>query len=372
MAGTIMKFVITRESILQPLQKVSGVVERKQTLPILSHVLLRVNHSTLTLMGTDMEVELSSHVLLEGQFIQGETTVSGRKLLDICRSFASHAEITFVLEKQQLVLTSGRGKYVLATLPANEFPSAEEEKPLAECEIESTVLKRLLEHTYFAMAQQDVRYYLNGVLWEFSEDKFVVVATDGHRLAFSSNLIKQNINKKTRVIVPRKTITELMRLLDKESESLTLTFSDNHLKIIGENFQLISKLIDSSFPDYRRLLPQRGDKVCSINRDNFRQVLNRVAILCHEQLHSARLTFAENCVKVSSYNPEQDAAEEELEAQYQGEGVSLGVNIHYLLDCLNVINQENIKMTLVNTEEPLLIEGVEDDGSLYVIMPVKL
>jgi DNA polymerase III subunit beta len=368
-----MEFTITRESILLPLQKVCGVVERKQALPILSHVLLRVQHSMMTLVGTDMEVELSAQTPVEKQITEGETTVPGRKLLDICRMFAPQAEITFRLEQQQLKMRSGRGRYVLSTLPASDFPSTAGEKPHTECGVEGSALKRLLEQTQFAMAQQDVRFYLNGILWEFFNQSLTIVATDGHRLALSSRIIHQKIDEKKQIIVPRKTITELMRLLDNGDEQLSVHISENHIQVKSDDFQLISKLIDASFPDYRRLLPQRGDKVCLVHRESLRQTLNRVAILCHEQQQSANLIFEKHVLKMSSYNPGHDLAEEELEIDYQGgDGLSFGVNIHYILDCLAVICQDYIKITLVNNEEPLLIEGKDDEGSLYVVMPVKL
>lgn len=368
-----MEFTVTKESILQPLQKVCGVVERKQALPILSHVLLSVQNSVITLIGTDMEVELSAEAPVENQVMEGRTTVPGRKLLDICRTFDAHAEITFRLERDQLTMRSGRGRYTLSTLPAEEFPNTEDEVAQVECELEEAVLKRLLEQTQFAMAQQHVRVYLNGILWEFSGQELTVVATDGHRLALSSQMITQNKHEKKQIIVPRKTITELMRLLSGGDELLTVTMSENHIRLQGEDFQLISKLIDASFPDYRRLLPQRGDKTCIINREQLRQVLSRVAILCHEQQHSASLAFSNNLLKINSYNPGQDLAEEELEVTYSGETLSFGVNIHYVLDCLAVIDQDNIKITLTNSEEPLLIEGDEQiHGGVYVIMPIKL
>ena len=256
-----MHFVISREALLKPLQMVSGVVERRQTLPVLSNVLMVLDGSELSLTGTDLEVELIGRVPVDQAHEAGAVTVPARKLLDICKSLADDANVEFSLSDNKLTLKSGRSRYTLTTLPASEFPSVDEEPDTFSLSISQAKLHELLESTSFAMAQQDVRYYLNGMLFEVAPDFLRVVATDGHRLAMETLNMDNPINDVQQLILPRKGILELSRLLGDEQGEITLTFGQNHIRAKVPAVTFTSKLVDGKFPDYNRVLPKGGNKV---------------------------------------------------------------------------------------------------------------
>lgn len=367
-----MQFEISREALIRPLQLVAGVVERRQTLPVLSNVLLVLEKDQLSLTGTDLEVELIGRVGVQSAASEGEVTVPARKLMDICKSLPDEAMLKFDLDEGKLIIRSGRSRFQLSTLPSSDFPSVEESKGTLEFKVDQQVLKRMLDSTSFAMAQQDVRYYLNGMLFEVSADYLRVVATDGHRLAMHTEKVQTPASAASQVIVPRKGILELARLLGEEQDQVSVTLGTNHIRVLTDHFTFTSKLVDGKFPDYDRVLPKGGDKVILANRQDLRQALSRTAILSNEKFRGIRLLLSKGEIKILANNPEQEEAEEIVSVDYKGDGLEIGFNVSYLIDVLTVLDSEKVTVTLSDPNSSALIEASEEDGSLYVVMPMRL
>ena len=367
-----MKFTINREALLKPLQLVAGVVERRQTLPVLSNVLMVVDGEHLSLTGTDLEVELVGRVHLENVSEAGEITVPARKLMDICKSLSENTLIEVYQDDQRVKLKAGRSRFTLSTLPANEFPSIDEEVGSLTFTIGQSRLRRLIDRTGFAMAQQDVRYYLNGMLLEVSQNCLRSVATDGHRLAMCAIDADINQSEKHQVIVPRKGILEMARLLTEGDEMVHITLGANHIRAKTGDFTFTSKLVDGKFPDYERVLPRGGDKIIIGDRQELRQAFQRASILSNEKYRGIRLILSEGLLKVMANNPEQEEAEEELSMAYSGEHMEVGFNVSYLLDVLSVISGESVKITLSDPNSSALLEESESGDSTYVVMPMRL
>ncbi len=368
-----MKLNIKRETLLHPLQMVIGVVERKQTLPILSNVLINTNNDQLTITGTDLEVELVGISALDSSSDEASLTLPGRKLMDICKALPDDAPIELYQDKQRMVLKSGRSKFVLSTLPPKDFPNVEEHEGQLSFSVAQNKLKHALQQTAFSMAQQDVRYYLNGMLWEVGACTLKTVATDGHRLA--SNLIDAKIDKnhKIQVIVPRKGVLELMRLLEDTETPVDVTLGNNHIRVSGSNYVFTSKLIDGRFPDYERVIPKKGDKILLLNRNELKLALQRTAILCNEKFHGVRFELTKGLLRLVANNPEQEAAEEEIVLDYDGENLDIGFNVNYLLDILNCLQQEHVRITLSDAGSSIRIEDPDKQGdSIFVAMPMRL
>jgi DNA polymerase-3 subunit beta len=368
-----MKFVISREALLRPLNLAAGVVERRQTLPILANVLLVLNGQRLSITGTDLEVELVGHVDLEqAPDSQGEITVPARKLVDICKSLPDGSKLEFALDDQRLVIRSGRSRFTLSTLPAVDFPNVENSPGSIELQLKQADLKRLIERTSFAMAQQDVRYYLNGMLWEVRSGYLRAVATDGHRLAMCTLQSEINVDDGLQVILPRKGVIELSRLLMDEDGTVAVVIGTNHFRANTGLFQFTSKLVDGKFPDYERVLPRAATKVIYGNREELRQAFSRTSILSNEKYRGIRMNLSAGTLRILANNPEQEEAEEEVPVDYQGEGLEIGFNVSYLLDVLGVLNDRTVKMSLADANSSVLLEETEGGDSVYVVMPMRL
>lgn len=368
-----MKFVISRESLLKPLNLVAGVVERRQTLPILSNVLLSLDGNRLSITGTDLEVELVGRVELEqAPESGGDITVPARKLVDICKSLPESSDIEFSVEDQRLIIRSGRSRFSLSTLNANDFPNVEESPGAQEFVVKQGDLKRLIDRTSFAMAQQDVRYYLNGMLWEVQPGQLRVVATDGHRLAVCTLQAEINVNDKAQVILPRKGVIELARLLFDENEDVQVVIGSNHIRATTPEFTFTSKLVDGKFPDYERVLPKNSNKSVFGSRDELRQAFSRAAILSNEKYRGVRLILTDANLQIMANNPEQEEAEEAVSVEYQGESLEIGFNVSYLLDVLSVLSGSSVKMSLSDANSSALLEEAEESDSMYVVMPMRL
>jgi DNA polymerase-3 subunit beta len=366
-----MKFTTTREPFLKPLQMVAGVVERRQTLPILSNVLVKVENGQVIITGTDLEVELVTRIGLETSS-DGEVTVPARKLVDIFRELPDATDIDVELAEQKLHIKCGRFRSSLATLPAEEFPSVDRSDIAREISLPAALLKKLIDRTSFAMAQQDVRYFLNGMLLEVDEEGIRAVATDGHRLAMCSTTIDTGGETGQQVIVPRKGVIELQRLVGETEGDINITFGTNHLSAQTDSFSLMTKLVDGKFPDYQRVIPKNGDKVAIADRLELRHALNRTAILSNEKFRGIRFALESGNVQLSANNPEQEEAEETVSVDYQGESLEVGFNVGYLLDVLAVLESDQVKITLCDANSSALVEDPGNDGSIYVVMPMKL
>lgn len=369
-----MKFSIKREELLQPLQIVKGVVETRQTLPLLSNVLIQLHEGKLSLTGSDLEVELKGHIPVEAVAEPLAITVSARKLFDLCRMLPEGADLNFKVEEQRVVVKSGRSTYNLATLPAKDYPLFEDLPGQCEFEIPQNDLRYLIEHSHFAIAQQDVRYYLNGMLLDLGSSYLRGVATDGHRLAMSQTDLSFT-GDSISVIVPRKAIYELLRLLENNDEKIAIVLTGNQIAVKGKQFSLTSKLIDGRFPDYNRVLPAGGDKIVEIDRDILKQTLSRVAILSNEKYRGVCLQLRSNQVTVIANNPEQEEAREELVIEYQGGDLDIGFNVNYLLDVVNTMSPGLVRFTLTDTNSGIKVEEVAQKAgakSVYVVMPMRL
>lgn len=369
-----MKLNLQRETLLKPLQQVIGVVERKQTLPILSNVLLNTIGDKLSVTGTDLEVQLIGQTQIEqGDLQAAKITLPGRKLVDICKALPENAPIELYQEKERMILKSGRSRFTLATLPAEDFPSIEEHESQMSFALPQRDLYYLLQRTSFAMAQQDVRYYLNGMLLEISKSSLRTVATDGHRLAY--NIIDAQIKETHRlqVILPRKGVLELTRLLSDNDNDLRIMISNTHIRIATDEFTFTSKLIEGRFPDYERVIPKNCDKSITIDRDILKNALLRAAILCNEKFHGVRFEFRKNLLRILANNPEQEVAEEELNIDYESEDLDIGFNVTYLLDILNILKPGNINLAFSDSNTSMRLEEPESKGdSIFVIMPMRL
>ncbi|HET9679861.1 MAG TPA: DNA polymerase III subunit beta, partial [Gammaproteobacteria bacterium] len=310
-----MKFQVQRETFLKPIQAVTGVVERRQTMPILSNLLLSLNDGNLAVTATDLEVELQSTVALDGGE-SGDITVPGRKLLDICKALPDNAQLDISYDKNRLTVRSGKSRFTLSTLPAAEFPLVEDINTQVRFSAPQNVLKRLLDKTQFAMAQQDVRYYLNGLLLELRDKGWRAVATDGHRMALTDAEL-DGVEAGMQIIVPRKGVLELQRLLSDSDDPVDIEIGSNHIRVRLAGQQFTSKLIDGRFPEYERVIPAHSDKLLQPARQGLREALQRTAILSNEKYRGVRLALSNGTLKLQAHNPEQEEAEEEIALEYQ-------------------------------------------------------
>jgi len=368
-----MKFVISREALLKPLNLVAGVVERRQTLPILSNVLLVLDGKQLSITGTDLEVELVGRAQLDKKpGSDGEVTVPAKKLADICKSLPEGCEIEISQDDQRLIVRSGRSRFTLSTLATTDFPAVEDNPDGTGFSIKQGDLKRLIDRTSFAMAQQDVRYYLNGMLWEIDAGQFRVVATDGHRLAICTLPTTIGSADKAQVILPRKGVMELAKLMMNESEEVQIVIGSNHIRATTTDFTFTSKLVDGKFPDYERVLPRSSNKTVFGSRNDLRQAFSRASILSNEKYRGIRLLLSTGTVQIIANNPEQEEAEETVSVDYEGDSLEIGFNVSYLLDVLSVLSGDTVKISLSDGNSSALLEESVESDSLYVVMPMRL
>jgi len=364
-----MKFTAEREDLLAALQAAIGVVERRQTMPILANVLLGAKEGRVAVTATDLEVELVAHAAVKIA-AEGATTVPGRKLLDICRSLPEKATIHFAQEGDRAVIRAGKSRFTLSTLPAGEFPVVEEMNVQQTMEVPQADLKRLLDRTHFSMAQQDVRYYLNGMLLESDGKMLRTVATDGHRLALCEIDLPSK-GKGQQIIVPRKGVLELQRLLGSDG-SLELTVGTNHIRVQIGDIRFTSKLIDGRFPEYGRVIPASPPRVVTADREVLRGALQRTSILSNEKYRGIRLSLKGSALTVQAHNPEQEEAEEEVEVQYDGEDLEVGFNVNYLMDAIAAIEGSEVEIGLSDGNSSCLIKAPGSTGCRYVVMPMRL
>ena len=365
-----MKLTAAREELLVPLQSVIGVVERRQTMPVLANVLLAARDNKLSVTGTDLEVELVATCAVSVQQ-PGDITVPGRKLLDIFRSLPEKVSIMLSTEGERVSVRAGRSRFTLSSLPASEFPLVEEINAQQTLTMPQGEFRRLIDKTHFAMAQQDVRYYLNGLLLETDGKALRAVATDGHRLALCETELSGKARTSQQVIVPRKGVLELQRILGTEN-NIELAVGTNHVRAqIGE-IRFTSKLIDGRFPEYARVIPSNPPKTVEADRENLRQALQRTAILSNEKYRGIRLTARPDLLTLQAHNPEQEEAEDQVEVSYKGEEVEIGFNVNYLLDALSAIEGDKVQIGLTDSNSSCLIHAPGTMHTRYVVMPMRL
>jgi DNA polymerase-3 subunit beta len=365
-----MKISIERDVLLKPLQQVIGAVEKRNTMPALANILIKADANQVQFTATDLEIELQSTI--EHPVEQaGETTLPARKLMDICKALPEGAQIEISVDDSKAVVKSGRSRFSLVSLPASDFPVLEEITSSKQFSLSQNLLKGLIDKTAFAMAHQDVRYYLNGLMLEVSANTVRSVATDGHRLALSETTADIDTESAQQVIVPRKGVHELSRLLDEEGDA-NVQISANHIRVSMDGLRFTSKLIDGRFPDYDRVLPKGGDKELIIDRDTLRQALGRASILSNEKYRGIRLLIEPGKMSIQAHNPEQEEAEDEIEINYQGDTLEIGFNVNYLIDVLNTLKQDTVLITLKDSNSSALIQNDQSGLDKYVVMPMRL
>lgn len=366
-----MRFEIERDELLKPLQAVIGVVERRQTLPVLANVLIVADDNWLSMTATDLEVELVARVpatVTQG----GRATLPARKLMDIVRNLPADALIRISLEQDRALVQAGRSRFTLATLPASDFPTVDEVGEAQPLMVPQQQLRVLIEKTHFTMALQDVRYYLNGLLLEVEPNRLRAVATDGHRLAVAELETSVALSSGKQVIVPRKGVQELLRLLDASEDPVQVELGSNHIRISLADIRFTSKLIDGRFPDYQRVIPADGGQVLQADREMLRQALVRASILSNEKYRGVRFLVDAERLRIQSNNPEQEEAEEELAVSYPGTPLEVGFNASYVLDAIGAIEEDVVEILLVDANSSCLIRGQGNHHARYVVMPMRL
>lgn len=361
-----------RDTLLAPLQSVSGIVERRHTLPILSNVLLEKKGNQLTLLATDIEIQITTTAICEGGDGDGAVTVGARKLQDILRSLPDSTEITVNLEDKRLQIKGGKSRFNLQTLPADDFPRMTlSEGETRHFSLSQKAFRQLLAKTQYAMAAQDVRYYLNGLLLQVDGRELRAVATDGHRLAFASVELETELPRQE-MILPRKTVLELNRLLVDTDDALNISLAPSQVRFSFGNIVLVSKLIDGKFPDYERVIPPSLRNHMSVSRQLLVQAMQRAAILTNEKFRGVRVVLGENSLRLIAANAEQEEAQEEIEVQYAGDAIDVGFNVGYLLDVLNNVHAEEIQWSFNDANSSALISVPGNDRFKYVVMPMRI
>ena len=364
---------ISRDALLKPLQVVTGIVEKRHTLPILSNVLLEKKDGQLDLIATDLEIQISTSCEAAGSAKEDQSlTVSARKLQDILRSLPEEAEVVLDAQANRVQLKAGKSRFNLQTLPAADFPMlGDAGAPLAQVQLPQKALRELLSLAQFAMAQQDIRYYLNGMLVVLEGDEMKVVATDGHRLSYASGRVEQ-AQEKREVILPRKAVLELSRLLADTDEPVNIQIYAGQVRFRFGNVDMVTKLIDGKFPDYTRVIPANYQKHITLTRTELLQALQRAAILSNEKFRGVRWMLTANALRISCTNNEQEEAQEELEVDYSGDALDVGFNITYLLDVLNHVHAERIDCAFGDANSSMLVTLPDNPDYRYVVMPMRI
>ncbi len=369
-----MRINITRETLLEPLLKVIGVVEQKQALPILSNVLLEITGSKLSVTATDLEVELigQSNLLIPQESNQ-KITLPAKKLADITKALPENSVIQLYKLKEQMIVQSGKSRFALSTLSPADFPEMDKIKPVVSFTIEQNKLSQMLQRTLFAMSQDDVRFYLNGVLLEISEDSIRSIATDGHRLAVNSITAKNNSASMIQAIIPKKAALQLTKILHANTGSVDISVGNSFLRAVSNEYVFTTRLVDGRYPEYNRVIPKNTTKEITMQTYDFKRALQRIVILSNERFRGIRLEFKPDSLKITASNPEHEEAEEELQTDYKGTNLNIAFNASYLLDNINIFKTDQIKLHLSDENSPMIIEEVgSKHDSTFVIMPLRL
>jgi DNA polymerase III subunit beta len=361
-----------RDELLGPLSAVSGIIERRHTLPILSNVLLECGVGVVSFLATDIEIQITSSATLEGSGESRSVTVGARKLVDILRALPESAQVTLQQQDKRLLVKAGKSRFVLQTLPAEDFPRlAKPAGDVARFSLQQKALRRLLGLVQYSMAQQDIRYYLNGLLMVVEDKTLKLIATDGHRLAFASMALESNLPRQE-VIVPRKTVLELAKLLSDSDAEVRIELSSSQASFSFGAVDLVSKLIDGKFPDYTRVIPVGHKNRLSIERDGLRQALMRAAILSNEKFRGVRWVLTDGSLKIVSSNNEQEEAEETLDVAYKGDALDIGFNVNYLLDVLNNVTASEVECRFGDAASSALLSFPSEADFKYVVMPMRI
>ena len=367
-----MDFYILKEEIVKSLNLTLGVVEKRQTLPILSNVLIEVDESSLKLTATDLESEISTTSTISNFKSGGKTTAPARKLSDLCRLLPDMAEIHFFLDGDNLKIESGSGKYNLSTLPSDDFPVFEFEDSQGQINISSENLKTIIMKTSFAMGNQDWRHYLNGLFISIDDKNITSVATDAHRLALASSTLNEASMETTDGIVPRKSINEIGKLVGDNSENVLIKISQSSILVEAAGTKFVSKLIEGKFPDYEQVIPTGESSLLVIDRKNFSDSLSRVSVLSSEKYKGVRIITKKNSLNISANNPEKEQGEEVVACEYSGEEIDIAFNVNYLQEILSTIDSEKIEINFFGSEKSCLITDPNSENLKYVVMPLLI
>ena len=370
----------TRDAILKPLQQVAGIVEKRHTLPILSNILITKQGPKVSFISTDIEMQITASASIGAGTENESTTVSARKLVDILKALPTNDEVTLSLAAQKLSITQNRSKFSLQTLPSTEFPTViRSDQFPARVQLAQKDVKRLLHLVSFSMAQQDIRYYLNGMLIVVDKSHLKAVATDGHRLAFAQitianaeKLTLADQAEKIEVIIPRKAISELQKTLRDDDQEVTIEIASNQARFILDDLEILSKLIEGRFPDYQRVIPQNHNKKIDFNRELLLGALARVAILTSDKFKGVRLILSPDQLRISSTNAEQEEAQEDIAIEYQGELLDIGFNVQYLIEVLTTLHADAICLSLLDQNSSALLTTSTDPEFRYVVMPMRI
>jgi len=367
-----MKFSIQRDALLAPLQFVSSVVERRHTVPILANLLLSVKDGKLRLVGSDQEVELEVIVDDVEIILEGQTTIPARKLMDICRSLRPETTIDCELVGVHLQFKSGRYRSQLGTLPAEDYPCIEIDSATTAVNISASVFRDVLLKTCFAMAQQDVRYFFNGMLMQVSNNSIVSVATNGQRLATTRLELVVDIDSERGYIVPRKGVLEVQKALKADGSEVSLSFTVNHLRVVTESGTITTKLIDATYPDFESAIPKENQNVLLVDRLDLKEALIRTAILSNETYRNIRLLITKDNLQLQANNPNQEEAEENVTVDYLGDDLDIGFNVEHLIDVLSVVKGSRVSMAFADAGSAVLLSDPDDEASRYVVSPMML
>ncbi len=367
-----MDFYITKEEVVKSINLTLGVVEKRQTLPILSNVLFEVDESSLKLTATDLESEISTTSTISNFKSGGKITAPARKLSDLCRLMPDLAEIHFYLDGDNLKIETESGKYNLSTLPSEDFPVFETEDTRSQINISSQNLKNLITKTSFAMGNQDWRHYLNGLYMMIDDKVITTVATDAHRLAMATSLLNEASSESISGIVPRKSINEIGKLVGDESENVVIQLGQTSIAANVSGTTFVSKLIEGKFPDYEQVIPSGESSLLVVDRKNFSESLSRVSVLSSEKYKGVRIITKKDSLNISANNPEKEQGEENLSCEYQGEEIDIAFNVNYLQEILSTIDSEKIEINFFGSEKSCLITDPNSENLKYVVMPLLI
>jgi DNA polymerase-3 subunit beta len=367
----MVKIKTTNDRLLGPLQQVTGIVERRHTLPILSNVLITASGSRVEFLATDLEVQITARADIDGT-AEGTVTAGARKLYDILRSLPEDAEVTLEAKESRMTVRAGKSRFNLQTLPPADFPRMVEARDASKTlTLPQKALKDALRLVQFAMAVQDIRYYLNGVLFSVDGSTLRVVATDGHRLSFASRELGSD-HGSVEAILPRKTVIELIKLLGDGDEPVSLAIGSNQVRFSFGDIEIVSKIVEGKFPDYQKVIPTSHRNVITLDRGALTQSLNRAAILSNEKIRGVRLVFTKDALSIICTNNEQEEAEEGLAVDYGGDPLDIGFNISYLLDVLNHVDSQDVSFAMGDANSSALVQIPGRDDFKYVVMPMRI
>ena len=368
-----MHVILSRDKILKPLQMVLGVADKKHTMTVLSCLLCEVKENSFRITASDLETEIVSEIETVAVKVPGIMAIPAKKMIDIIKSLPPQSEIELKNDgDNRVILHSQKSRFILSTLDVDSFPTMESDMGSNHFELPQNMLIEVIKKVQFSMAQNDVRYFLNGMLWEVDGNTFRAVSTDGHRMSLVETKMPEVNFEKSQIIIPRKSISELQKIVEPVNEPIKVEIGTHHFRLVLDRTIFTSKLIDGRYPDYTRVLPRSNNKLLVADRNNFKLALTRTAILSNEKYRGVRFNIEQNLLKLSANNPEQEEAQDEISVQYQDLPMEIGFNVSYLLDVINAIETDQVNLYFSDPKMSLLIKEQGDFNCQYVIMPIRL